>query len=106
VVRARLRRAPPPPRDIADEAVPADLRALVRELEQRWTGAGHARPAGRGLLEHACGLGGATPPPPPALAAAGPPIVTAYYRARFGGEALSRGERIALREALQTVAPS
>jgi transglutaminase-like putative cysteine protease len=106
VVRARLRRAPPPPRDVAEHVVPADLRALVRELEQRWTGAGLARPAGRGLLEHAHRVLGATPPPPPVLAAAGPRIVEAYYRARFGGVALSATERIALREALQTVAPS
>jgi len=107
VVRARLRRrAPTPPRDLADEAIPADLRALVRELEQRWTGAGHARPAGRGLLEHARRVVGVTPPALRALAAAGPPIVAAYYRARFGGVALSAAERVALREALQTVAPS
>jgi hypothetical protein len=106
VVRARLQRAPPPPRDSADEAVPADLRALVRELERRWAGAGLARPAGRGLLEHAHRVVGATPPPLPALAAAGPRIVEAYYRARFGGVAPPAAEGIALREGLQTGPPS
>jgi hypothetical protein len=101
VVRARLRRTPPLPRDLAEEAVPADLRVLVRELEGRWASAGLARPPGHGLLEHARRLVGATPPPPPAFASAGPRIVEAYYRARFGGEALSAAERVALRGALR-----
>jgi len=105
-VRARLRRPPPAPRDLADEAVPADLRALVRELERRWAGAGRSRPRGRGLLEHAHRVASGTPPAPRALAAAGPRIVAAYYRARFGGEAPSGAEQLALREALESSPPS
>jgi hypothetical protein len=69
--------------------VPADLRALVRDLERRWTAHGHPRPASRGLLEHASSLS-ASPPPgahpiPESLLEAGSEIVQAYYEARFGG---------------------
>ncbi len=105
-IRGFVRRPPPPPRDLADRAVPEDLRALVRDLERRWAGLGIARPPGRGLLEHARRVTGATPPPPPALAAAGPRVVEAYYRARFGGEAPTADERDALRQALQDRASS
>jgi Transglutaminase-like superfamily/TgpA N-terminal domain len=100
--RRRLRdaRAMPEP---AALAVPLDLRALVRDLERRWSAAGLARPAGRGLLEHARRVADArsTPRPSPA-AIAGPRIVAAYYRSRFGSEAISTAECIALHEALDT----
>jgi len=88
-----------------DEAasVPADLRALVRELERRWSAHGRPRPPSRGLLEHASEL--AAPAPPGAAALPGPlveagaEIVRAYYRARFGeGDSLPRGELRRLRE--------
>jgi hypothetical protein len=36
------------------------------------------------------------------VAIAGPRIVAAYYRSRFGTEAISTAECIALREALET----
>jgi hypothetical protein len=101
--RARLRRKATPPRDPSEEAVPADLRALVRELERRWAVAGRSRPEGRGLLEHARRVATGTEaglPLASAVAAAGPRIVEAYYRARFGGEALPAAERLALRNTL------
>jgi len=87
--RARQRRPREAPRD-AIPAVPADLRALVRQLERRWAALGRARPAGRGLLEHARSV------------AVGREIVAAYYRARFGGEALDPAETTRLREALRS----
>jgi len=104
VARARLRRAPPPSRDASDHAVPADLRALVRDLERRWAAAGRSRPEGRGLLEHAHRVAtgtGRLPPLPPAVAAAGPRIVEAYYGARFGGQTPSDQELRPLRDALR-----
>jgi hypothetical protein len=76
-------------------AVPAELRALVREVERRWRVHGRPRPAGRGLLEHARALclqdaASATMPAP--LAAACREVVEAYYRARYGGETVPREE--------------
>jgi hypothetical protein len=75
----------------SDEAafVPADLRALIRELERSWSAHGRPRLPHRGLLEHASAL--RRPPPPGApelpesLVKAGPEVVRAYYAARFGG---------------------
>jgi hypothetical protein len=103
LVRAfRARRRPEAARD-GGPAVPPDLRALLRELERRWAAAGHPRPRGRGLLEHAralaTGKGQGAPPPAP-LAALGPPVVEAYYRARFGGETPDPTETTRLRGAL------
>jgi Transglutaminase-like superfamily/TgpA N-terminal domain len=89
-----------------DEAsvVPADLRALVRDVERLWAAHGHPRPRGRGLLEHACALGGAPPPGRPSLPASlvesSGRIVREYYRARFGGEVLSAEEVRWLRDRL------
>jgi hypothetical protein len=74
----------------------AELRALVRELERRWSAHGRPRPAGRGLLEHGTALAGAPPaglaPVPPRLAEAGTRIVRAYYRSRYGGETLPHAD--------------
>jgi hypothetical protein len=84
-------------------ALPADLRALLRDLERRWAAAGHPRPRGRGLLEHARALATGTAPGAPlptTLAALGPPVVEAYYRARFGGEAPDPAETTGLRATL------
>ena len=53
--RARRRRLQAVARD-AIPTVPADLRALLREVERRWIALGRPRPAGRGLLEHARAL--------------------------------------------------
>jgi hypothetical protein len=87
LIRAARLRPAPPPRDAADTAVPDDLRDLVRELERRWSAAGVARPPGRGLLEHAQKLAAADANfAPPPLRDAALRIVSAYYRARFGGD--------------------
>jgi transglutaminase-like putative cysteine protease len=74
----------------ADAAVPAELRALVRRLEQRWTAQGRPRPPSVGLLEHARALsregaldGSAAPA---GVGTAACDVVEAYYRARFGDE--------------------
>ncbi|HEX9190157.1 MAG TPA: transglutaminase-like domain-containing protein [Vicinamibacteria bacterium] len=57
--------------------VPAELRARVRQAERRWAAAGRPRPAHRGLLEHA--------------PEADRPLIEAYYQARFGHKAATRG---------------
>jgi transglutaminase-like putative cysteine protease len=99
VRRRRLRQAA---RD-ASPAVPPDLRALLREVERGWAAAGRARPAGRGLLEHARALALAEPTPavPAPLREAGREVVEAYYRARFGDEAPNPSETRRLRQALR-----
>jgi hypothetical protein len=87
-------------------AVPADLRALLREVERRWAALGRPRPAGRGLLEHARALAADTSsgtPMPAALVAAAQDIVRVYYGVRFGGEAPDLAETILLREALRGI---
>jgi transglutaminase-like putative cysteine protease len=86
--RARRRRRREAARD-AIPVVPAELRALVREVERRWAALGRPRPAGRGLLEHARAL------------SVGQEIVGVYYRVRFGGEAPDPAETARLREALR-----
>jgi hypothetical protein len=81
--RRRLREAGLDPR----AGVPAELRAIVRDLERRWAALGRPRPPGRGLLEHARAVTtdrAPAPPVPEALGAAGRDVVDAYYRARFG----------------------
>jgi transglutaminase-like putative cysteine protease len=84
--------------------VPADLRALVRELERKWTAHGRGRPRARGLLEHAANLRDSAPagaPPVPAsLLDAGSRVVSVYYRARFGAEASALDEVRRLRDEL------
>jgi hypothetical protein len=84
--------------------VPSEVRALVRDLERRWTAIGRPRPVSRGLLEHAQLLrrpspAGATPVPE-RLATAADRIVRAYYRSRFGDEAPRPQEVRSLRDAL------
>jgi transglutaminase-like putative cysteine protease len=98
----RFHRRLRPRHDPAAEAVPADLRALVRELERRWTRVGRDRPPARGLLEHARRLTAASGPTalPTGLAEVGTRIVEAYYRARFGAEMPSGPQLEALRTAL------
>jgi hypothetical protein len=88
--RARRRRLQAVARD-AIPTVPADLRALLREVERRWAALGRPRPAGRGLLEHARAV------------AVGQEIVGVYYRVRFGGEAPDPAETTRLREALRGI---
>jgi hypothetical protein len=85
--------------------VPAELADLVRGLERRWRAGGRPRPPGRGLLEHARALArpgerAAEAPFPTALVEAGVLVVSAYYRARFGGETPAPGELARLRAAL------
>lgn len=94
--RTRQRLWARPAVEAPEAAVPADLRALVRELERRWASAGVPRPPARGLLEHAdrlaaTGRGGAT----------GQSIAAAYYRARFGGESPRTSDVEAMRQALR-----
>ncbi|HSD26823.1 MAG TPA: transglutaminaseTgpA domain-containing protein [Vicinamibacteria bacterium] len=101
--RARRRRLREAARDGAP-VVPADLRALVRDLERQWAATGRPRPAGRGLLEHARVLStidGPAGPLPAALRAAGREGIEAYYRARFGGEVPDPTETNRLRQALR-----
>jgi len=78
--------------------VPADLRALVRDLERRWVAHGHPRLRSRGLLEHASALaapsGPGTPEGPVALGDGGTDIVRTYYEVRFGGIAPPSLDRI------------
>jgi hypothetical protein len=81
--------------------VPAELRALVRDLERRWAAAGRPRPAGRGLLEHAQKVAGDPGPLPLKAAAAGPRITALYYRSRFGGAHPAIGECQALSQELE-----
>jgi transglutaminase-like putative cysteine protease len=86
--------------------VPADLRALLRELERRWSAHGHPRLRTRGLLEHASALArsspsGAAETPVPSREV-DTEIVRAYYAARFGGgEAPPRDRLRQLREAIR-----
>ncbi len=101
--RERRRRLREAARDGA-AAIPADLRALLREVEHGWAAAGRPRPAGRGLLEHARAIASteATAPALPAShQAAGREVVEAYYRARFGGESPDPSETNRLRQALR-----
>jgi transglutaminase-like putative cysteine protease len=75
----------------ASPAVPAELRALVREVERRWASLGRPRPPGRGLLEHAR-----------ALAVDGTrDVVDAYYRARFDADPPDAAETARLRLGLR-----
>jgi hypothetical protein len=81
-------------------AVPAELRALVRDVERRWRALGRPRQAARGLLEHAralCSDTASAAPVPAPLAAACLEIVETYYRARFGGQAPDTEELTRLR---------
>jgi hypothetical protein len=85
--------------------VSADLADLVRGLERRWLAAGRPRPRGRGLLEHARavarpGAGADEAPVPPALVETGLRLVSAYSRARVGGETPRREEIESLRAAV------
>jgi hypothetical protein len=99
--RARRRRLREAARDAAP-VVPADLRALLRDLERQWTAIGRPRPAGRGLLEHARALAASEAAAgPAAVRAAGREVVLAYYRVRFGGEAPDPTETNRLRQALR-----
>jgi transglutaminase-like putative cysteine protease len=102
VLRAlRLRRRKPAGEPVPE--TPAELRALVQDVERLWAAAGRPRPAARGMLEHARALGvadGPSAPIPEALRAAGLDVVDAYYRARFGGQALDPTETSRLRAAL------
>jgi transglutaminase-like putative cysteine protease len=85
-------------------AVSGELRALVREVERRWTALGRPRPPGRGLLEHARSLaveGAPGAPVPSGMATAVHDVVEAYYRARFGGEPLDPAETARLRHGLR-----
>ena len=85
-------------------AVPAGLRAIVRDLERRWAALGCPRPAGCGLLEHARALAtdrAPGPPVPAALLAAGREVVEAYYCARFGNATPGKDEISHLRDALR-----
>ena len=91
--RARARRLPPPAGRDEAEAVPAELRGLVAELERRWRSLGHPRPPGRGLLEHA------TSPTTP-LGVTGTRIVRLYYEVRYGGVTVASNDLTALREHL------
>jgi len=103
----RLRRRSERRRSIGFEEslrVSADVRALVRELERRWTSLGRPRPVSRGLLEHARFVRGPSPPGsnamPESLASTGDRIVRAYYRARFGHQTLGPQEVQSLRDGL------
>ena len=91
--RGRARRPPASARRDEVEAVPAELRGLVAELERRWRSLGHPRPPGRGLLEHA------TSPTTP-LGDTGTRIVRLYYEARYGGATVATGDLTALSERL------
>jgi transglutaminase-like putative cysteine protease len=86
--------------------VPADLRALVRDLERRWSAYGHPRLRSRGLLEHASAVAApstsGTGKVPVALCEAGTEIVRTYYETRFGeGEALKSDRLRRLRELIR-----
>ena len=85
-------------------AVSAELRALVREVERRWSALGRPRPPGRGLLEHAravAGEGAFGAAVPAGMAAAARDVVDAYYRARFGDEPPDPAETARLRHDLR-----
>jgi len=106
-VLRRLRRRSERRRSVGFEEslrVPADVRAVVRELERRWAALGRPRPVSRGLLEHARVLAEPSPPGttpvPGSLKDAGDRIVRAYYRARFGQETLRPEEVQSLRDGL------
>jgi hypothetical protein len=101
--RSRRRRLREAARDAAPP-IPADLRALLREVERLWAASGRPRPASHGLLEHARALAaneGRAGAVPAALPVAGREVVLAYYRVRFGGKAPDPLETTRLREALR-----
>ncbi len=74
------------------DGIPAELLALLRSLDRTWRRSGHPRPAGRAPLEHLRGL--------PAAARVGDAVVEAFYRCRYGGQALSEAELAGLRRGL------
>ena len=92
--RGRAKRRPALARRDEAEAVPAELRGLVAELERRRRPLGHPRPPGRGLLEHATSAN--TP-----LGGTGTRIVRLYYGVRFGGAPVAPGELARLQQALR-----
>ena len=100
----RSRRRRPAAALDAGAAVPAELRALVREVERRWTAQGRARPPNRGLLEHARALvlkGALDGSAPAGIETATCDVVEAYYRARFGSEPPEPAETARLRLGLR-----
>jgi hypothetical protein len=93
--RRRLRQAR------AASGVPPELREAIADLERLWRRLGRARPASRGLREHALALQGPAPEWPAPAAEAGRSLVELYYRARFGGQPPALGEVGRLRAALR-----
>ncbi len=66
--------------------VPVDLRALVRDIERRWSSLGRPRPLARGLIEHCRSLDADPTLGTREAAAMERAVLDAYYRARFGAE--------------------
>jgi transglutaminase-like putative cysteine protease len=84
----RRRRVPSPTYSVAPplpsaDAVPAELSALVNQVEGLWADLGHARPASRAPLEHLRGI----PPDKlsPQVREVSGKIVECFYRCCFGG---------------------
>ena len=80
------------------QAAPSGLEQLVHELDVELDGLGCARPANRAPLEHWSSL--PSDAVPPTLRDTGLSIILAYYRNRFGSEALADGDLERLRREL------
>jgi hypothetical protein len=91
--------APLPPTD----AIPAELSALVNQVEGLWADHGHTRPASRAPLEHLRGI----PPDKlsPQIREVSGKIVECFYRCCFGGLQILPAVIQGLRQELERARP-